>query len=162
MPSIGFRRGKRLIAATTAIAATAGTAVAFVGTPGTGAPPTSDAPDLISATITRVVDPQSPLGPQARVCFDEIIQSFPNPNFVLLEQYDSDKNIQSNNITLDNSDNKCAIATFPLGVDIEQATVLQAQTGAVADSGGSNNPAGAAPLQGSKVSPVAGATTART
>ena len=165
MPSIGFGRGKRLIVATAAIAATGGSALAFTGQPNSGGPPTSAAPDMVSASVVRYVDPGDPLGPQARICFDEVI----NPASIggtafRLSTYDTDKRIASTSATIDTQDPKCVIATFANGEDISQMTVsYTAAVGSVSNNSGIQAPQESAPVNqqaGRELAPVEGSTTA--
>ena len=162
--STTLRRGGAIVALAGSGALVAGSAGAFTGQPNSGGPPTSAAPDVVSAKITRTVAPTSPLGPQAQICFDDIINagSIVN-NSVNVTNYDSDVRPFSNNVTIDTSAaaaGKCEIATFGNGLDITQSTVLTVDANGAANNQGIGNPNEGAPLQGTTVAAVAGATTA--
>ncbi|MEA2171919.1 MAG: hypothetical protein QOF76_5219, partial [Solirubrobacteraceae bacterium] len=148
-----------------------GSAGAFTGQAGSGGPPTSSAPDLITAKVVRAVAPNDTLGPQVSYCFDSILdQNTINPVLFGVGLYDTDQRIGAASATIDTdpaTQGKCVRATFTVGADISQGSVAYVGallgTAPVKDNAGVSAPDESAPLDGNGIVPaltaVAGATT---
>ncbi|MGI8624839.1 MAG: hypothetical protein ACR2NB_15465, partial [Solirubrobacteraceae bacterium] len=143
-----FRRGGALIGLTgVAAVAVFSSAGAFVGAPGSGGPPNSAAPDLLSATIVRVsTSPSTGPAPQVRYCFDSAAATLPGPTNFFITGYDSAALQRNSSANIDPTDTKCVVATYTDGLDVQQATVGGVFIGAVRDVSSRPNPRGSAPL----------------
>ncbi len=154
-----LRRGGALISLTGVAAIVAfSSASAYVGGNGSGPQATSDAPDLRTATVLRAPVPSSPLAPQIRFCYDQAVTTVV-PNDLYVQDYDSAAYVGASTAAVDPAAQNCVIADFPAGTDVGQGTLGTSDTGAVTDIAGLGTPEASTPLAGSKVTPVAGATT---
>ena len=145
------RRGGALIAvAGTGALVALGSAGAYVGGSFSGPLPTSNAPDLRSATIIRTVHPTDSLGGQAKFCFDQALNSNVVTGGFYLNDHDSARGHNGvGTATPDPQHPECVTINFANGEDISQATTGVAETGAVHDVGGAPNPVASVPLTGS-------------
>jgi hypothetical protein len=123
-----------------------GSAGAYVGGAGSGPLPVTDAPDLQTATVTRLVDAGDPVGPQVKYCFDGPIQSATSVNFNV-NDYDVSRNSFGSGGTLSNpSEPNCVTVTFPVGRDIEQYSTASIDSGGAVGNGGVPAPRASVPL----------------
>lgn len=140
-----------------------GSAGAYVGGSFSGPLPTSNAPDLRTATIVRTVHPSDALGGQAKFCFDQALNSTVNTGGFYLNDHDSARGHNGvGTATPDPQQPNCVTITFANGEDISQATTGVAETGAVRDVGNAPNPVASVPLAGSTLSQNGNLTSGRT
>ena len=105
----------------------------------THAPFVTTRPDLLSAVITA--------SGQVKACFDETIAILDAGEFEA-QGYDSSTDADGTAASVDPSDSRCALVDMEHPA-LSQATVFNADEGAVDDTGGSDNSNGAVALQGS-------------
>ena len=152
------KRGKRIIAAGVALAATTGTAVAFTGQPGANSAPKTDGPDLISVTL----DPTNAYGDRqaATFCFDTALQtSYTAANF-FVKTYDANRFLQGQTASVDPGNGACVIVTFNPQIDLAtQGSLGEVDAGAVQSLASQPNYFSSAPLMGSSLAQRPGQTT---
>jgi len=156
-----LRRGGALISLTGVAAVVAfSSADAFVGAAAPSGPrPTSDAPDLRSATIVRAPTLTSAQTAQIRYCFDQTLSAVPSPQSLDVQNYDSALFQSATSAAIDPADQACVIADYLARTDIRQGSSAVADPGAVTDISGRTNQSASEPLVGSAITPVAGSTT---
>jgi len=155
-----IRRSRRIVAAGVVSVGVAGiaAAAAFGHIPGVGngLPPSTNAPDLRSATVMP--------GTRVRYCFDAGVAAITpaalvNPaGFFNVQTYDARRAMSPTSVTPDGLDGNCVVAQFA-GVDLPQGTVGEVVPGAVRDLQQRTNDFASEPLDGSASAPTAGATT---
>ncbi len=127
---------------------------------GNGVQPSSDAPNLRSATIIGA-DLGDSQPEKLRYCFDVNVTPGASTAF-FVETYDSTRSMQGGGeVVLDPSDQRCVQVSFANGLDVKQGTIGIVVPGAVSRAGGTvTNFEASEPLGGSISAPVAGRTTA--
>jgi hypothetical protein len=147
------------LAVSTLAVLSAGPANAFIGTPGTGVAPQTDAPDLISAEVK----PDSAVGDQERIkfCFDEALNAPGTAGSFYAATYDAGRVLKGTAITYEpGTDAKCVVVSFHANVDLlRDGSVGYVNAGAVANTSSRPNTFGSAPLANSSLHQVAGQTT---
>lgn len=158
MSSSTARRAARTLAMATAMAAlTASAAEAYVPGPGNGKRLITERPDVTGARIiTGEVGDGRPN--EVRVCFDQPISTIPGQQSFFIHTYDANRFMQASNAIAD-PDPACAVVRFADSQDIGEGTVFTVDAGAVRDASNRPNVQNSEPLAGSRITPVAGATT---
>lgn len=150
---------KKPLALGSVLAVTGATAAfAFVGTPGTGGPPVTDRPDLLSATTNA----DNAYGDRAGVtyCFDEQLQG-PGPatNYIV-KTYDGERSSRGVSSAIVPTDGRCVSVQFNPRVDLNtQGSAASVNGGTVTNLATRPNYASGAPLTGSTLTQEAGKTT---
>lgn len=151
-----LRRRRGLIAAAAAGALITGgvaatPASAFIGDPGTGTAPVTDAPDLVSVSVA----PNNSIGPSGQerleFCFDEALNGPGNADAFYAFTYDSARFYRGTSTTFDPTTGaKCVVVSFRAAVSFNtQGSVGAVTAGAVTNTGSIDNYYSSAPIGGS-------------
>lgn len=156
-----MRAGTLAVTAAVAALGVPGVAQAFVGTPGTGARPETDAPDLESVTLAG--NNAFAFQQAATYCFDAVLSdNFSFANF-FIKTYDGGRYLQGTSaIAQSGGSGKCVVVQFSPQVDLAvQGSIGEVNAGAVRTVGASGiqNYFSSAPVTGSSLTQQAGRTT---
>lgn len=137
-------------------------AQSFVGGPGNGGAPQTDAPDLLSVTLRD--DNEVNVQMRAAFCFDEQLAAAPPGGNFYVKTYDAGRYLQGlGTATIDPDPAKlgrCAIVSFPPTIDLEtQGSIGEVDQGAVQNLLGTPNVYSNAPISNSTLSQAPGRST---